>query len=47
MANHICMRTALAEVPTNVLTQKSCFKCLEKLSIAHLALYNGEMVSAV
>ena len=47
MAHHICMRTALAEVPTNVLTRKSCFKCLKKLSMAHLALYNCEMVSAV
>ncbi len=37
MAHHIFMRTELAMIPTHVLTRKNCFKCLKKLSIAHIA----------
>ena len=41
------MRTALAKVPINVLTLKSCLRCLKNTSASHRALYNCEMVSAV
>ncbi len=47
MAHHICLHTVLAEVTTNILTRKSCFKCIKKLSKVHLALFNCEMVFAV
>jgi hypothetical protein len=41
------MSTALGLVPINILIFNTCFICLKKISISHLALYSCEIVSAV
>src|SRR5690625_3319960 len=47
MEHHICIRTALGEVPTKVLTRNNCLRCLKNTSMSHRALYSCEIISAV
>lgn len=45
-AVHICVSTALRDVPMKLFIFSNCLMFLKKISICHLALYNSAIVEA-
>ena len=45
-AVHICVSTALRDVPMKLFIFNNCLMLLKKISICHLALYNSAIVEA-
>ncbi len=45
-AVHICISTALDDVPTKLLIWKFCLRVRKKISMSHLALLRSAMVPA-